>query len=181
MKKLMMIAAMMVASLSANAQEVYAKPMAGGVLTNLVGDVTDTKMKFGGVGGMEIGCNITNMFALSGGALFTMQGFKQNDINYKLNYINVPVLANVYAAPWLAIKAGPQIGFLLSAKEGDFSMMDYYEKIDFSIPVGLSFEFGDVVIDARYNIGLSNILKDSGDAKARNSVIMLTLGYKVPM
>ena len=50
-----------------------------------------------------------------------------------------------------------------------------------SIPVGVSYEISDFVIDARYNFGLTNVWKDDykkllGDAK--NSVISLTVGYK---
>lgn len=183
MKKKLMIATLMLATLGANAQEMYAKAMAGGVLSNLVGDVSNNKMKFGAVGGLEIGCNITDMFAITGGVLYSMQGCKNDltDSNLNLNYINVPVLANVYVIPGLAIKAGPQIGFLMSAKIGDISQMDYHKKIDFSVPVGLSYEFSDVVIDARYNIGLTDIYKNSGGDKIRNGVIMLTIGYKIPM
>ena len=52
---------------------------------------------------------------------------------------------------------------------------------DFSIPVGLSYEMDEAVIDLRYNIGLSNIAKGGianiVDYKVRNSVIMLTIGY----
>jgi hypothetical protein len=40
------------------------------------------------------------------------------------------------------------------------------------------------VIDARYNLGATNFLKDNNglfwDSKARHSVIMLTVGYKIP-
>lgn len=44
------------------------------------------------------------------------------------------------------------------------SRNDYKEdidmkKIDFSIPVGLSYEYMNVVVDARYNIGLSRAFK----------------------
>jgi hypothetical protein len=35
------------------------------------------------------------------------------------------------------------------------------------------------VIDARYNLGLTNI-NDTDSYKSKNSVIMLTLGYKIP-
>jgi hypothetical protein len=44
--------------------------------------------------------------------------------------------------------------------------------------MGLSYEFSDFVIDARYNLGLTNVNKAS-DVKAKNAVIMLTLGYKI--
>ena len=58
-------------------------------------------------------------------------------------------------------------------------MKDAYEKIDFAIPLGASYEISDFVIDARYNLGLTDIAK-SNLAKVHNSVIMLTIGYKIP-
>ena len=110
----------------------------------------------------------------------------------KLTYLNFPILANYYVAPGLAIKAGVQPGFMLGAKqkakllEGgtwydfDESGTDGMKKFDLSIPLGLSYEFDDFVIDARYNLGLTNV-NDLGSAKVKNSVIMLTVGYKIPL
>ena len=195
MKKLFMIAAMMVATLSVSAQEagqMFIKPMAGGTFSTLVGDVDDVKGKIGLVGGAEFGYNINETFGITAGLLYTMQGCKDKDVdaNFNLDYINVPVLANVYVAPGLALKAGPQIGFLTRAKLDDVDMKDVCNTIDFSIPVGVSYEISDFVIDFRYNIGITNISKNTkikadgleieSDKKTRNSVFMLTVGYKIP-
>ena len=46
---------------------------------------------------------------------------------------------------------------------------------DFAIPVGLSFENSNVVLDARYNIGVMKMV-DGDDTK--NSVFQFTFGYK---
>lgn len=195
MKKLFMIAAMMVATLSVSAQEagqMFIKPMAGGTFSILVGDVDDVKGKIGLVGGAEFGYNINETFGITAGLLYTMQGCKDKDVdaNFNLDYINVPVLANVYVAPGLALKAGPQIGFLTRAKLDDVDMKDVCNTIDFSIPVGVSYEISDFVIDFRYNIGITSVSKNKeikadvieieSDRKTRNSVVMLTVGYKIP-
>lgn len=195
MKKLFMIAAMMVATLSVSAQEagqMFIKPMAGGTLSTLVGDVDDVKAKIGLVGGAEFGYNINETFGITAGLLYTMQGCKDKDVdaNFNIDYINIPVLANVYVAPGLALKAGPQIGFMTRAKLDDVDMKDVCNTIDFSIPVGVSYEISDFVIDFRYNIGITNISKNKkikaadieieSDKKTRNSVFMLTVGYKIP-
>lgn len=195
MKKLFMIAAMMVATLSVSAQQagqMFIKPMAGGTFSTLVGDVDDVKGKIGLVGGAEFGYNINETFGITAGLLYTMQGCKDKDVdaNFNLDYINVPVLANVYVAPGLALKAGPQIGFLTRAKLDDVDMKDVCNTIDFSIPVGVSYEISDFVIDFRYNIGITSVSKNKeikadvieieSDRKTRNSVFMLTVGYKIP-
>lgn len=185
-----MIAAMMLMSIGAFAQEagqMFVKPMVGGTLATLSGDgVSHTKMKFGLVAGGEFGYMLTEKLGATAGLLYSMQGsgVKDSDDKWKTEYLNIPILLNYYVAPGFAVKAGVQPGFLTKAKAGDVDMKDYMNKFDFSIPMGLSYEFNDFVIDARYNLGLSNILKDKNgthwDAKARNSVIMLTLGYKIP-
>ena len=52
-----------------------------------------------------------------------------------------------------------------------------FKKFDLSIPLGLSYQFSDFVIDARYNLGLTKVNKD-GDSSSKNGVIQITLGYK---
>ena len=195
----MLIAALMVATLSASAQGgPFIKPMAGGTLATMTGDVNDLKMKVGFIGGAELGYQFGNRFALTAGALYSMQGARiSNDkvkYNVNMDYLNVPIMAAFYPVNGLGIKAGAQFGFLLNAKQGDEKIKDFCEKNDFSIPVGLSYEFDDVALDLRYNIGLSDVFKSethgtyngetyrsTSDGKTRNAVIMLTIGYKIPL
>lgn len=82
----------------------------------------------------------------------------------------------------LAVKLGIQPAFNVSDKvkfSGGGSSLENEdlgaESFDFSIPVGLSYEYSNVVFDARYNFGVTNIA-DGGDSK--NSVFQFTLGYK---
>lgn len=56
--------------------------------------------------------------------------------------------------------------------------IDDFKSFDFSIPLGLSYEFSDFVIDARYNLGLTDLVDY---AKGKNSVIQFTVGYKIPL
>lgn len=187
MKKLFMLAvAAMLATMSVNAQQMFIKPMVGGTLTTFSGDVHNNKVKVGLVAGAEFGYNFAENMGVTVGALYSMQGsaIKDVDDKIKMNYLNIPVLFNYYIIPGLAIKAGVQPGFLMSSKYGDTDMKDYSKKFDLSIPMGLSYEISDFVIDARYNLGATNFLKDNNglfwDGKARHSVIMLTVGYKIP-
>ena len=46
---------------------------------------------------------------------------------------------------------------------------------DLSIPVGLSYEYKNFVLDGRYNFGVTNISKNGNP---KNSVFQFTLGYK---
>ena len=176
---MMMIAAMMIAAVTVKAQqagETFLKPMVGATLATVTNNGND--MKFGLVAGAELGHMISDQFGLSVGALYTQQGGKNSGVKSTLEYINVPVLANLYVAQGFALKAGVQVGFLTKAKAEGLDFKELCNKTDFSIPLGASYEFSDFVIDARYNLGLSNVGKDAGTN--RNSVIMLTLGYKIP-
>ena len=184
MKKLFVLAVVaLMTTVSASAQQMFIKPMAGATLTTITGDYTDdAKMKVGLVAGAEFGYNLNEKFGFTGGLLYSMQGcaYKDIDDKSKTEYLNIPLLANYYIIPGLAVKAGVQPGILLKAKNGDVDVKDNCKKLDISIPLGVSYEFSDFVVDARYNLGLTNI-NDYGTAKQRNSVIMLTLGYKIPM
>ncbi len=206
MKKVFLaIAAVVLSATTAMAQSeagsVYIKPMVGGTLTTLT-KLDDSKMKLGLVGGAELGYQVSNEFAVTAGVLASMQGAKSDaqglidfgflgsvdvkEPKFTLTYINIPIMANYYVAPGLAIKAGIQPGFLVSQKlkvktsVGDVENSDSegYKKFDLSIPLGLSYEISDFVIDARYNLGVTKVFDNS---KCKNSVIMLTVGYKIPL
>lgn len=118
-------------------------------------------------------------FALSADLLYSREGAKgDHDSKIKSNYLNIPILANYYIVGGLAVKAGIQPGFLLSAKGGDESITDAFHTMDFAIPVGVSYEIFDrIIVDARYNFGLAKIIKDS-TLKSRNNVFALTVGYR---
>lgn len=203
MKKLFLIAVAMLATLSVSAQSAPGtfslKPMVGATLSSVRGsDVDGVKMKFGLVAGAEGIYQVSDMFALSGGLLYSMQGFKTDttlDLKMNTEYLNIPILANIYIAQGLALKAGVQFGLLTKAKakgkygniEEDIDIKDHMKSLDLSIPIGISYEINNsFTIDARYNFGLSKIAKDDDHhydytAKAYNSVFMLTLGYKFDM
>lgn len=185
MKKLMMIAAMVLMSTGAFAQEMFIKPMVGGTLTTFRGsDVSDdAKMKVGLVAGAEFGFMFTENMGATAGLLYTMQGTAYKDADHNLNadYLNIPILFNYYIIPGLAVKAGVQPGILCRAKYGDHDYKDYYKSLDISVPIGVSYEISDFVIDARYNLGLSKIGDGDHAGKVYNSVIQLTVGYKIPL
>ena len=180
MKKFMMMVAMAFATLTASAQAeagtLTLKPFVGMNLANMTKSEGD--MKIGVAAGAELGYQVSDAFALTAGVGYSMQGVKLDGGKIKMDYLNIPVLANYYVVKGLAIKAGIQPGFLLSAKAGDTDIKDGCKKLDLSIPVGLSYEISDFVIDARYNLGLTKSFKGDDVAGTKHSVIQITLGYK---
>lgn len=192
-----MIAAMMVMTIAAKAQnevgQVTLKPMVG--ITNAtITDDDDSKSRVGLAAGAELEYGVAQNFGLTVGAVYSMQGAKSKmdgqDLKINNDYINVPILANYYVVSGLAIKAGIQPGFKVNSKI-KYNGTDYTDALnklglevnsfDFSIPVGLSYEISDFVIDARYQWGLTKVFKDTpflDGNKSKNSVFMITVGYK---
>lgn len=58
--------------------------------------------------------------------------------------------------------------------------IDHFKSLDISIPIGASYEFSDFIIDARYNFGLTKLVDQPGSS-SKNSVIQVTVGYKIPL
>lgn len=217
MKKMLMMVAMAVCCMAANAQnevgQLTLQPKVGFNVASLTGDLQQKKneanMKLGFVIGAEAEYGIAQNFSVAAGVLYSMQGcdfgeykvLANNSLGitedsgwdknqYNLAYLNIPIVANYYVAPGLAIKAGIQPGFLLSAKNkvdafgayegGTVDMKKEMNSFDLSIPLGISYETEKVVIDGRYNLGLTKVNKESGDGivDSKNSVIQVTIGYK---
>ena len=115
--------------------------------------------------------------------------------NFNLGYINVPVLLKYTTSFGLFAEAGPQIGFLISAKRDHFGsfgtnsnrytedIKDEYNSTDFSAVFGIGYlSRFNLGIDARYNLGLTNTLKNSNTMfsySLKNKVIQIGLFYVV--
>lgn len=166
MKKILSLAVALIASASMFAQ-VSIVPKVGVNFSNITDSEGDTRTAL--VAGAEVMIPTAESTGITLGALYSCQGMDQRSIDY----LNIPILAHYYLCPGLAVKAGGQVGILLNAKGGT----DDLNTVDFSIPVGLSYEIGKVMIDARYNIGVTNVPSDT-DLKGKNTAIQLTVGYK---
>ena len=210
MKRILLFAVALAATMAAGAQPAAGtwsvRPMAGMTVSNLVGkDSKGCDPKVGMALGAEAGYQLCPTFALSLGAVYMQQGCSQSVYltNYdkvngkvKINYLNLPLLANVYVVKGLALKAGLQMGILLTADAevdvngSSFSMggKDAFTDIDMNVPVGLSYEYRNLVLDARYNIGVTTIgrqdYKVAGvsvhdeENHVRNSTFLFTIGYR---
>lgn len=173
---------MLVCGLVANAQMIIT-PQVGVNMSTLTDLSDDAKMKVGLVAGANLECPVADAFSVSAGLLYSMQGYKYDghgsSYNVNMDYLNIPVLAQYQVIPGLKIKAGIQPGFLMSAKADGNDFKDDCKSFDLSVPLGASYEISDFVIDARYNLGCTKTNKD-GDKSYKNSVIMLTVGYRIP-
>lgn len=129
---------------------------------------------------------ISDNFSLQPELLYSGQGYSGRVLpgfsRSKYDYINFPVLAKIYIAKKISIEAGPQIGFLVSAKEktsDDKITIPNQKTVDFGLNLGLAYDLKNgVFFQTRYNLGLSNINSGSTEnsIEYNNSVIQLSVG-----
>jgi predicted porin len=194
MKKLLMMLVMATVAMTASAQNTLRdkgsftlQPKAGVGIGTIAGSWTTIggekdKARIGFVAGLEGEYYAADWFGLAVGLNYAQQGFKFEAEDYKettkLDYLNVPIVGNFYVAKGLALKTGFQFGFLMNAKLDSQDIKDLCNKVNFAIPIGVSYEIENVVLDLRYNLGLNKTNKADNGNKARTDLIQITLGYK---
>lgn len=123
-------------------------------------------------------------------------GIKNQHVN--LDYIQVPLMLKGYLVEGLSVNAGIQVGFLcgdgkvkreetelVKDKNGSVTYKDMVpteapwpaKKVDVAIPLGLSYEYMNVILDARYNVSLTK----AGEGEwsdCKNKVLTFTVGYR---
>ena len=183
-------AVMAVASAQNEPGTLSVQPKGGFGLATLT-NVPKAEMAGVGMFGGELEYALKERLSIAAGINFDMLGYSLEDTegikdwHTSLNYLAVPAVVNFYVWKGLAVKAGLQPALLLSAKQSckvngeklSTTVTSDCNKFDLSIPIGVSFEFSRVVIDARYLLGLTKVNKE-GDKSCRNSVILITTGYK---
>jgi hypothetical protein len=145
-----------------------------------------TKVDFHGGGFAHI--PLANSFFLQPELVYSRQGAKATSdglvFNINQSYLNIPVLAKYQHSSGLYGETGPQLGFLLAAnvKAGASSqdVKSSYKSTDFSWAFGVGYMIPSISagIDARYNLGLSNIAaQEVSGYSVRNSVFQLGVFY----
>lgn len=196
MKKSVLVIVMMIMSTTfISAQEYVYFGVKGGVnFSSFNGDGYDdfvdpeerTSFHLGLLAEIPVG----ERFSIQPEVLYSAQGYDiasredANDLEYQLDYINVPILAKFYLFNSFSLEAGPQIGFLVNEEidgdptgdGGDLNLDDdQFKTVDFGIGLGASYKFSNFFISGRYNLGLSDIYDMEG-VDAKNSVIQAGVG-----
>lgn len=117
--------------------------------------------------GLHIGllCHIhlNDHFAIQPEIVFSGQGSKYKsdvgDVNFNLNYVNLPLLLQYMFDNGFRLQAGPQLGVLASAHSNRINTKGDLSNTDIGLVVGMSYVkpssgFG---FDLRYNHGMTNI------------------------
>ena len=125
---------------------------------------------------------------------FSEQGFKNivelrenfydpitaQTIIYIFDYINMPILAKFNINEEINFVIGPQIGYLSNVKIGGVNFSkNNVNTIDYGVDFGAGITFNKILVDIRYDLGLSEVFKYAGfNTSNKNSLFQLSLGYK---
>ena len=121
---------------------------------------------------------VTDKITVQPELLFSGKGVKSDEGTFNFGYIDIPVLAQ-YNSQGFFVEAGPQVGFLVSAKQkvngNNVDFKGNMKSTDLSWLLGIGYKtlsgFG---VGARYDFGFYNI---ANQGIIRNKAIMISLFY----
>ena len=170
------------------------------------GITAEGKTRTGFAAGVGVLYAVSPQFTIGTGGYYSQQGHKatltdqttqlQADGTLEIDYIQVPLTVGVSFATGGSVTphlfAGPMVGFNVTCKASVAGASadcpsDTVESIDFGLLFGggLSFRAGTgrFVVDAYYDLGLSNVAKDapSGSTSIKNEVFGFSVGYGFPL
>lgn len=129
---------------------------------------------------------IGNVLSLQPEFIYSRQGFENNfsflgnnyKTTYKIDYINVPILAKIHLGKALSIEAGPQFGLKINENvetNNSETVTNDVKPFDTAIAAGLSLNFDTMFISGRYTYSLNEVVENSN---AKNSVFQIGIGFK---
>lgn len=166
----------------------------------------DPSSRVGFHAGVTLDLKLTDMFGIGAEALYSQQGTQDEGtiagVDYenvfKVNYLNVPILAKLYLGKTFNIYGGIQPGFVVSAKQvntiggneteydlkkdgdGD-NKFGVVKDTDFGFPVGIGFRPANgLLLDARYIIGANAVFEgqdDDSNEVGKNRVLQVSIGF----
>jgi hypothetical protein len=184
MKKTVIALLAVASALSAGAQLPKIGIKGGLNIANINNGNSTNATLLSGHGGLIVHAHLAPSWALQPEVLYSGQGAKLKGTSTSLNlgYLNVPIMLQYMFSNGFRVEAGPQVGLLLSAKvkdpSGSTDIKGRLTQADFGVGLGLNYlTYSGFGIGGRYNLGLSNINKNSADGIAKNRVGQISLFY----
>lgn len=157
---------------------------AGANFANLVGDTDGIDGRTGLHVGGVINVGINEWLAIQPEVIYSMQGYSGEemgvDFTGKLDYVNIPIMADFTIAEGFSLQGGPQIGINVTSKEeaGDIEVESDAESLDIGTGIGAQYELPmGLFFQARYMVGLTDVFDTDGEFSNKNSVISLSVGW----
>jgi len=179
----------LLAAIQTNAQHFELGAKAGVNISNFTGGDFSTVEKESLIGyhvGGFISFFMGNNVAIQPEVLLSTAGAKigvgNQTEDYKLTYLNVPVMLKYRFVQGFYLEAGPQIGFKVGDNLPDQTTDDFAKSMDLSIAGGLGYHFKmGLGIGARYTAGISKVgdfdASQGANPDFKNGVIQISLFY----
>lgn len=185
MKRVVLVGALMLLSMAASLAQTSVGIKGGVNFANIGGDAKGTDMRLGLHAGFFASTSLAGNFGFQPEVLYSQQGFKYSDNNKAIyHYINVPLMFKFTMIEGLHLQAGPQVGYLLSARQRIGNTITVqtgsFNRFDAAVGLGLGYDFSDFQVSARYNLGLTDTRdSDQKGVSYPNNVIQLSLGIRL--
>lgn len=154
-----------------------------------VENVDDLDSRLGLNAGLLAHIHLSPQWGIQPELVYSQQGMKvknntsteNDDVTWKVDYVNIPVMVQYMFDNGFRLQAGPQIGLLVNGKiednaDTEIDIKDDLKKVDAGLGLGLGYlTYSGLGIEARYNLGLSNINESGNDIK--NRVFQVGLFY----
>jgi hypothetical protein len=119
--------------------------------------------------GIFFGGNRNGVVGVMGEILYAKKGFELSGNTTDLYYLEIPILLRVNVGSSNKNKGvigyllvGPAFDVNLKAQQNGIDVKDNYESLDIGILGGGGVEISRIILEARYNWGLMNVLKVTG-------------------
>jgi hypothetical protein len=182
MKKFTLIAAALLLATGAFAQNMPQFGVKGGLnLAQEVAGEASTNIRTGIHLGLFMENQIARMIDFQAELLYSMQGATNPDESVeKFDYITVPLMFKFYTGQGrrFSIDAGPQFGYMISAKLDDTNIYEWdsLNKFDASLGVGISYKLnGGFDLGLRFLGGMTKLLNGY---EHKNSLFQLGAAYR---
>jgi len=130
--------------------------------------------------GAYVNLNFSKKWGITPELQYSAYGSEWNNAKVDLDYVAIPVMLRYKPISLLSLEAGPQFGFLTSAKvENVGDVKDQLKNNDFGLAFGaglhlpLGFNAG-----ARYVLGFTNISEVSAES-VKNRTFQIYLGWTI--
>jgi hypothetical protein len=185
---------------SADAQEVRGGFKGGVTLSNLYIDLDDLdteNARWGFNAGFYSQIMFLETIGIQPEILFTTKGTEatytgqiNQTIDFRLNYIDIPLLLVFRPLDVLEFYAGPYVGFLLGSNidftgliDGEEGLSrDNFNNFDYGVAAGLALNFRVIKLGLRYNLGMQEVANSTlantliGDSRHSYAQLYIAIG-----
>ena len=193
-KKILLLSIAILTLTTLKSQEKIQFGIKGGVnFTNMTSNMTseiliEKEYKTGFHTGILFEIPFGDKFSLQPEILYSTYGSKGKEImfggpnittEYKLDYIQIPILAKIYLYKGFSLEIGPSFNFLVNDKKirESNTITDIGEKFEFSGILGVSYKLSSGLIGSfRYTNSLTNALNQDY-SETNNYGFLIGIGY----